>query len=79
MRTKRNRRPRRPETPSPESEVERTQVETPKTGNTILTNVISESQRNIGQSNAQSQLNEPNLISNEIQVCRQILEEKKTT
>ena len=38
MGNKRNRRSRRLETPSPERERERTQVETPITGNESLTN-----------------------------------------
>ena len=75
MGNKRNRRSRRLETPSPDREVERTQVETLNTGNTTLTNVFSESRGNIGECNTESQLNEPSLISNEIQVWTQILEE----
>ena len=55
---------------------ERTQVEIRNTGNMTLTNVISESQGNIGESNTESQQNEPCLISYEIQVWTQILEEK---
>ena len=67
MGNKTNERSRRLKTPSLEREVERTQVKTHNTGNMTLTNVVSESQGIIGECNTESQLNEPSLISNEIQ------------
>ena len=74
MGNKRNRRSRRLETPSPEMEVDRTQIGTLNTGNKTLTTVNSENQVIIGECNSESLLNEPSLISNEIQVRTQILE-----
>ena len=76
MGNKRNRRSRRLETPSPERSVERTQVETPYTGNITLTNPDTVVQENLGENNIGDQLIEPSQISSEIQAWTQILEQK---
>ena len=72
----RNRRSRRLETPSPERTVERTQVETPNTDNTILTNHKPLVQESLGENNLGDQLVEPSQISTEIQAWTQIFEQK---
>ena len=76
MGNRRNRRSRRLETPSPERSVERTQVETPNTGNITLTNPNTVVQENLGENNIEAQLIEPSQISTEIQAWTQILEQK---
>ena len=76
MGNRRNRRSRRLETPSPERSVERTQVETPNTGNITLTNPNTVVQENLGENNIEVQLIEPSQISTEIQAWTQILEQK---
>ena len=68
MGNRRNRRSRRFETPSPDREGEVTQVETPITGNDILTNVNTVIQGDLGENNLENQFTEPSQISNEIQV-----------
>ena len=73
---RRNRRSRRLETPSPDREVERTQVETPITGNETLTKFNTVVQESLGESNSGVQLVEPSQIRNEIQAWTQILEQK---
>ena len=76
MGNRRNRRSRRLETPSPERSIERTQVETPNTGNITLTNPDTVVQENLGENNIGEQLVEPNQISTEIQAWTQIFEQK---
>ena len=76
MGNKRNRRSRRLETPSPERETERTQAETPISGNVTLTNNDTVIQSNLGENNPENSLVEPSQISNEIQVWTQIMEQK---
>ena len=76
MGNKRNRRSRRLETPSPEREIERTQAETPISGNVTLTNNDTVIQSNLGENNPENNLVEPSQISNEIQVWTQIMEQK---
>ena len=76
MGNRRNRRSRRLETPSPERSVERTQVETPNTGNITLTNHNTVVQENLGENNIGVQLVEPSQISTEIQAWTQIFEQK---
>ena len=76
MGNRRNRRSRRLETPSPERSVERTQVETPNTGNITLTNPDTGVQENLGENNIGEQLIEPSQISTEIQAWTQIFEQK---
>ena len=76
MGNRRNRRSRRLETPSPERSVERTQVETPNTGNITLTNPDTVVQENLGENNIGEQLVEPSQISTEIQAWTQIFEQK---
>ena len=76
MGSRRNRRSRRLETPSPERSVERTQVETPNTGNITLTNPDTVVQENLGENNIGEQLVEPSQISTEIQAWTQIFEQK---
>ena len=71
-----NRRSRRLETPSPERSVERTQVETPNTGNITLTNPDTVVQENLGKNNIGEQLIEPSQISTETQAWIQLLEPK---
>ena len=76
MGNRRNRRSKRLETPSPERSVERTQVETPNTGNITLTNPNTVVQGNLGENNIGVQLVEPSQISTEIQAWTQIYEQK---
>ena len=76
MGNRRNRRSRRLGTPSPERSVERTQVETPNTGNITLTNPDTVVQENLGENNIGVQLVEPSQISTEIQAWTQIFEQK---
>ena len=76
MGNKRNRRSRRLETPSPERGIERTQTETPISGNVTLTNNDAVIQSNLGENNSDYNLVEPSQISNEIQVWTQIMEQK---
>ena len=76
MGNKRSRRSRRLETPSPEGERERTQVETSITGNETLTNSNTDVQEDLSENNSGNRLTEPSRISDEIQVCTQIMEQK---
>ena len=75
VRKRRNRRTRRLEIPSPKKTNE-TKLETPNSGNKTLTNVNFENQENLRENNLSSQLTEPCLINNEMQVSSQILEHK---
>ena len=68
MGNRRNRGSRRLETLTPEKEVNDTQVGTPNPGNITLTNVSFKNPENLVGNNLGSQLTEPSLISNEIQV-----------
>ena len=76
MGNKRNRRSRRLETPSPEREIERTQTETPISGNVTLTNNNTVIQNSFGENNSENILADPSQNSNEIQVWTQIMEQK---
>ena len=74
MGNRRNRRSRRLETPSPDRDVERTQVETPNTGNETLTNFVV--QESLGENTSGVQIIEPSQISTEIQAWTQIFEQR---
>ena len=76
MGNRRNRRSRRLETPSPERSTDRTQVETPNTGNITLTNPDTVVQEGLGEGNSREQLVEPSQVSNEIQAWTEIFEQK---
>ena len=76
MGNRRNRRSRRLRTPSPERSAERTQVETPNTGNITLTNPDTVVQETLGEGNSGGQLVEPSQIGTEIQAWTQIFEER---
>ena len=76
MGNRRNRRSRRLETPSPERSTDRTQVETPNTGNITLTNPDTVVQEGLGEGNSREQLVEPSQVSNEIQAWTKIFEQK---
>ena len=66
MGNRRNRRSRRLETPSPDRDAERTQVETPNTGNETLTNFNAVVQESLGENASGIQMVEPSQISTEI-------------
>ena len=76
MGNRRNRRSRRLETPSPDRDVERTQVETPNTGNETLTNFNTVVQESLGENTSGVQIIEPSQISTEIQAWTQIFEQR---
>ena len=76
MGIRRNRRSRRLETPSPERSAERTQIETPNTGNITLTNPDTGVQERLGEGNSGGQLFEPSQIGTEIQAWTQIFEQR---
>ena len=76
MGNKRSRRSRRLATPSPDRELGETQVETPNPGNMTLTNSNVNVQEGLGENNSEDQLIEPSVVSNEIQVWTQIMEQK---
>ena len=76
MGNRRNRRSRRLETPSPERSAERTQVETPNTGNITLTNPDTVVQESLDEDNSGGQLVEPSQIGTEIQAWTQIFEQR---
>ena len=76
MGNRRNRRSRRLETPSPDRDAERTQVETPNTGNETLTNFNAVVQESLGENASGIQMAEPSQISTEIQAWTQIFEQR---
>ena len=76
MGNRRNRRSRRLENPSPDRGVEVAQVETPITGNEILTNLNTVVRESLGENNLENQLPQPSQISNEVQVWTRIMEQK---
>ena len=76
MGNRRNRRSRRLETPSPDSEVERTQVETPNRGNETLTNFNTAVQKSLIENTQGVQLVELSKISNEMKAWTQIIEQQ---
>ena len=76
MGNRRNRRSRRLETPSPDRDAERTQVETPNTGNETLTNFNAVVQESLGENASGIQMVEPSQISTEIQAWTQIFEQR---
>ena len=78
MRNKRSRRSRRLGTPSPEREVSETRVGSSETGNITLTNSNLNVQESLGEPNFENQLRELSQISDEIQVWKQIVEQKNT-
>ena len=76
MGNKRSRRSRRLATPSPDRGLSETQVETPNPGNVTLTNSNVNVQEGLGKNSSKNQLTEPSLLSNEIQIWTQIMEQK---
>ena len=56
--------------------MEITRIETPKTGNEALVDLSNVAQGNLGENSPENQLTEPSLMSNEMQVWTQIMEQK---
>ena len=76
MGNKRNRKSRLV-TLSPEREKNISQIETPNTGNEILTKSNGNVQEGLGDNSLENQLAEPIQTTNEIQVWLQVLEQKR--
>ena len=77
MGNKRNRRSRRLGIPSPDRGTSGTRVDSPETGNIILTNSNLNVQDSLAKSYSENQLGEPSQIRNELQIWTQIVEQKK--
>ena len=76
MGNRRDRRSRRLETPSPEREAGEVRIETPSQCNETLTNVNSQSQESLGETDLRPRLVEPSQVSNKIQAWTEIFEQK---
>ena len=76
MGNRRNRRSRRLEIPSQERETSEIRVESPSQGNETLTNVNSQTQESLGETDSRPRLIEPSQVNNEIQAWTELFEQK---